>query len=202
MGDDEVMTREEIIALATRANKARRAGFSDAEVSEMLEKEYGFTRKELFEALKAQPKEVAPKALSTKELISLMDQGATFGLGGPGGERVSELKDMGYGKEINAMRGLGAAGSALTLGGLASTIGILRSTGAGIAPQLMRSGQVRKALQEISPSVAGAAGRLKDHAGNALKLGARAIRWGYRRPLHVGAGLYGADKIADLLRDD
>lgn len=181
------LTREEIVYLATQANKMRRAGYTDAQVSEQLMDMYGFDRKQLFDMLRAQPKYEAPKALSMKDMLSLMDQGSSFGMGGPGAERVQELRDMGLDDAVTGMRALGGAGSVLGLLTGATTANILRKTGAGLAPQLVRgavSGRVRSvagakdrvamlmnALRELSPSVGVVAG----DAGNLVKAGAKGV---------------------------
>ncbi len=205
------LTREQIITLATRANKARRAGVSDAEVNEWLADNYNIDRATLFQMLKAQPKEVAPEAINTSELIKLMDQGSSFGLGGGVDEdRAAQLKDMGYGPEMNAMRGIGAAGSALGLGAAGTTLNILRKTGLGLAPQLMRGATVASkaipagqratwainALRELSPSTGAAV------KGGAEALGAVAKAGLKSKTVKGIAGVYAAKKLGiwdDLL---
>jgi hypothetical protein len=176
---------------------------------------HGFDRKQLFQMLRSTPKYEAPKALSTKDMLSLMDQGSSFGLGGPGAERAQELRDMGHDGVVTGMRGLGAAGSIVgALTGL-TTANILRKTGVGLAPQLVKAGVtvpiksvygaktagtfLVNALRELSPSVGAT---VKGGVEGAVKVGKLVSRLalGHRRGglgdlARIGGALYGYDRF-------
>lgn len=215
MEDEYGLTREEIIALAERANRARRAGFTDEQVSEELMNMHGFDRKTLFAMLRSQPKYEAPKALSTKDMLALLDQGASLGLGGPGAERVQELREMGHDTAVTGMRALGGLASAVAVPTGLTGANIVRKTGVGLAPQLVRgavSGSVRSvagakdraamilnALRELSPSVGAFVKGTGEGVAKAGRLATR-IAIGRRRGglgdvARTGAALYGYDKI-------
>lgn len=200
MEDELGLGREELLAIASYANRARRLGFTNEQVSEELLDLYGFSRDELFSALKNLPPEKAPQALKTSDLLKAMDAGSSFGLGNDlmSPERMAELEEMGLGDVVRGMKVLGGAGSVLSLGTAATTANIARR-GLGKAPELLRKaagtrklGDIRKVLQEISPSIGAS---VRGGGENVLGL----LRLGLRRAPHIGAGYYLFDKAKEKL---
>jgi hypothetical protein len=184
----EELTREQLLELARRANKARRGGISDAEISAWLLANHGITRDELFSTLKALPREEAPAPLKTSEVLKLMGEGASFGLyDGVSDEREAELQDMGLGDVAAGSQIYGGGASVLGAGVAATSGRILAGGGATLgakrlAQKFAKPG-VRGALQEVSPSLG---------ALPAMALGSPLVR--------AGAAVYGANKLGLLDR--
>jgi hypothetical protein len=118
----------DLIALLAEANKMQREGLSRPEIDALLMKEYGFTKRQLAEAVRALPPVRAPRPLGTADLLYSGLRGATFGLA-PETKRQKELKEAGFEDEMRGMKLVGG-----TAGALVPFAGAARIAGVGKAP--------------------------------------------------------------------
>lgn len=147
----------DLIALLAEANKLQRGGMSRQQIDSLLMDEYGFTKRQLAEAVRALPPARTPRALGTMDLLYSGVRGATFGLA-PETKRQKELKEAGFEDEIRAMKLVGGtAGALMPLVGAARVAGVGRAPAAAAGAALTQSAGrlIAKAAKSKAAKIAG-----------------------------------------------
>ena len=185
------MDPHELVRLLAGLNAARRAGFSTEVLDSWGQQAVGMTYKEIADSVRNLPPEVAPKGLTTGEILKLMARGATFG--------AADLMDEERRRQIAKMYpeislfaqayGTGTGALSLVAGGFSA----YNATQGGLGRTLpyLQSAQPLAAAAETSPSVGVAAQMLGE--------GARRLLGPVAKLAAAGAGVGGAAGVIEYL---